>query len=89
MLKRMTLQDVYRFAGFRSRATLTPHPKDPGAYVIRLERRQKKRFARSAARRVPAFGTGGGIWFGIWMPGLSASISNSSTAGWIARGAEP
>ena len=42
MLKRTTLRDVYRFPGFRTLSTLTPHPKDPGAYVLRLERRQKK-----------------------------------------------
>jgi hypothetical protein len=41
MLKRTKLRDVYRFAGFRTRATLTPHPKDHDAYVIRLERRHK------------------------------------------------
>jgi len=87
MLKRTTLRDVYKFPGFRTLATLTLHPIDCGAYVIRLERRQKKRSAPRAAQRYPAFGTGGDTGYGTWMPGLSASTSSSSTADSTARGA--
>ncbi len=46
-----SLSDVYKFPGFRSRSTLKPHPTDKAGYIITLERRQKKQFARCVERR--------------------------------------
>ena len=42
MKTNLTFRDLYRFPGFRARATLKPHPEDPKGYIITLERRQKK-----------------------------------------------
>jgi hypothetical protein len=84
-----TLRDIYSFPGFRARARLKPHPKDPNGRIVRLERRQKKRFALDAVRRSQAFETDALTWFETWMPVQPAYTLNSSTAGLPARIAKP
>ena len=41
MKTKNTLRDLYRFPGFRARATLKPHPEDPEGCIVILDRRQK------------------------------------------------
>jgi hypothetical protein len=86
---RKTLRDIYSFPGFRARARLKPHPKDPDGRIVRLERRQKKRSALVADRQYQAFGTGALTWSETWMPVLPAYTLNSSTGGSPARVAKP
>lgn len=47
MDKITTLKDLCSFAGFRALARTTAHPDHPGAVVVTLKRRQKKRFVRA------------------------------------------
>ena len=84
-----TLKDVYNLPGFRTRATLKPHPKDPDGRIVRLERRQKKRSAQDAVGQHQAFETDELTWYETWMPEQPAYTSNSSTAGLPARSAKP
>ena len=58
-----TLRDVYSFPGFRARATLKPHPKDPDGRIVRLERRQKKQSVLAVVRLYQAFETGVLTWY--------------------------
>ena len=60
-----TLRDVYSFPGFRARATLKPHPKDPDGRIVRLERRQKKQSVLAVVRLYQAFETGVLTWYEI------------------------
>lgn len=80
-----TLRDVYSFPGFRARATLKPHQKDTGGYIVKLERRQKKLSALAVVRRYQVFVTDALIWFETWMPEQPAYTLNSNTAGLPAR----
>ena len=84
-----TLRDIYSFPGFRARATLKPHPKDPDGSIVRLERRQKKRFALAADWRYQAFETDALTWCEIWMPVQPTYTLNSSIAGLPARVVTP
>ena len=84
-----TLRDIYSFPGFRARARLKPHPKDPDGRIVRLERRQKKRFALYVVGQYQVFETDELTWSEIWMPGQPASTLNSSTAGLPVRIAKP
>ena len=84
-----TLRDIYSFPGFRARARLKPHPKDPDGRIVRLERRQKKRFAQDAVGRSQAIETEELTWSETWMLGQPAYILNSSTAVLPARIAKP
>ncbi len=84
-----TLRDIYSFPGFRARATLMPHPNDPGGRIVKLERRQKKRFALAVDRSFQAFGTDALTWSEIWMPVQPTYTLNSSTAGLPARVVTP
>ena len=84
-----TLRDIYSFPGFRARARLKPHPKDPDGRIVRLERRQKKQSALDAVGRSQAFETDELTWSETWMPGQPASTLNSSTAGLPVRIAKP
>jgi len=45
MQKRKRLQDEYQFPGFRPKAIVKGKFSDRGSKVVRLERRQKKRYA--------------------------------------------
>ena len=58
METKKTLRDVYSFSGFRARSTLTPHSEDPKGYIIRLERRQKKRSVPVAVKQYSALEIG-------------------------------
>lgn len=84
-----TLSDIYSCPGFRARARLKAHPKDPGGRIVELERRQKKQFARAAAKRYQGSVTGVLTWFEIWMPEQPESILHSNTGGLPAHGAKP
>jgi len=68
MEKKQTLRDLYSFPGFRAVATLKPHPEDPKEYIVRLERRQKKRSVPAAVQRYQALETGELIRSVILMP---------------------
>lgn len=46
MKTKTTLRDLYRFPGFRARATLKSHPEDPEECMVTLERRQKNSLFR-------------------------------------------
>ena len=84
-----TLRDIYSFPGFRARAKLKPHPKDPDGGIVRLERRQKKQSAQDAVGRYQAFETEEPTWFETWMLGQPTYTLNSSTAGLPVRIAKP
>lgn len=84
-----TLRDIYSFPGFRARARLKPHPKDPDGRIVRLERRQKKQSALDAVGRSQAFETEELTWSETWMPGQPAYTLNSSTVVLPARIAKP
>jgi len=85
MRTKNTLRDLYRFPGFRARATLKPHPEDPEGCIVTLERRQKKRSVPAAVQRHQAIGIGGLTGCGTWMPEQPASILSLNTAGLPAR----
>ena len=89
MKTKTSLRDIYSFPGFRARATLRPHDGDPEGFVVKLERRQKKRSVQAAAKRHPVFGIEELMWSGIWMPGPPAFILGSSIAGLPARIVKP
>ena len=84
-----TLRDIYNFPGFRARARLKPHPKDPEGRIVRLERRQKKQSALDAVGRYQAFETDELTWPETWMPVQPTYTLNSSTAGLPVRIAKP
>jgi len=89
MKTKKTFRDLYKFSGFRARATLKPHPEDIEGYIVTLERRQKKPFVQAAAQFHPAIVTDGLIWCGTWMPEQPASILSLNTAEMLVRIAEP
>lgn len=84
-----TLRDIYSYPGFRARARLKPHPKDPEGRIVRLERRQKKQSALDAVGRYQAIEIEELTWYETWMPGRTAYILNSSTAGLPVRIVKP
>ena len=84
-----TLCDLYKFPGFRARATLKPHPEDTEGYIVTLERRQKKLSVPAVAKCHQAFGIGQRIWCETWMPEQLISILSSSIAGLPARIVKP
>ena len=77
MADKTTFKDLYSFPGFRARATLKPHPKDPDGRIVRLDRRQKKQCALAAAKRFAVFAIAELMWCGIWMLELPASTLSS------------
>jgi len=89
MKTKNTFRDLYKFPGFRARATLKTHPEDPEGCIVTLERRQKKRSVPVAGQRPQAIGIGERIGCGTWMPEQPASILSSSIAGLPARIAKP
>ena len=84
-----TLRDIYNFPGFRARARLKPHPKDPEGRIVRLERRQKKQSALDAVGRSQAIETEELTWSETWMLWQPAYTLNLSTAVLPARIAKP
>lgn len=89
MEKKQYIRDLYRFEGFRGRATMKPHPEDSNGWIIALDRRQKKQFVQYAAQRHPVLEIEGCIGCGTWMPAQRTSILNLNIAGWTAHGVEP
>ena len=89
MEKKQYIRDLYRFEGFRARATIKPHPDDSNGWVITLDRRQKKQFVQHAAQRYPVLGIDGCIGFGTWMPAPRTFILSLNIAVWAAHGVEP
>ena len=89
MKTKNTLRDLYKFPGFRVRATLKSHPEDTEGCIVTLERRQKKQFVPAAVQRHQAIGIGELIWYETWMPEQPASILSSSIAGLPVRIAKP
>ena len=89
METKKTLRDLYKFPGFRARATLKSHPEDIEGCIVTLERRQKKRFVPAAGQRHQAIGTGELIGYETWMPEQPASILNLSIAGSPVPNAKP
>jgi hypothetical protein len=80
-----TLRDLYKFPGFRTRATLKSHPEDTEGCIVTLERRQKKLFVPAVAKCHQDFGIGQYIGCETWMPEQPAFILNSSIAELPAR----
>lgn len=89
MEKKKYIRDLYRFEGFRARATMKPHPEDSNGWIIALDRRQKKQFVQRAGKRHQVFVIEGYIRYGIWMQGQSPSILNLNIDGSTAHGVEP
>jgi hypothetical protein len=89
MKTKNTLRDLYKFPGFRARATLRSNPEDIEGCTVTLERRQKKRSVPVAVQRHQAIGTGELMWCETWMPEQPASILRLSIAGLPARIAKP
>lgn len=89
METKKTLRDMYKTPGFRVRATLKPHPHDPEGYIIRLERRQKKRSVPDAVKQFQALEIGERTVSGISIPERLISTLSSSIAGSLAPDAKP
>jgi hypothetical protein len=58
MENKIRLIDEYRYPGFRPLTMVTHHPQDPGARIITLRRRQKKRYAGNAGPFIISFTIG-------------------------------
>jgi hypothetical protein len=89
MKTKNTLRDLYKFPGFRARATLKLHPEDTEGCIVTLERRQKKQSVPAVVQRHQAIVIGELIRCETWMPEQPASILSSSIAGFPARIAKP
>ena len=88
MEKKTYIRDLYRFEGFRARATMKPHPEDSNGWIITLDRRQKKQSAQYAGQRQRDFGIAGFIKCGIWMPEQRTSTLSLNIVGSTARNVE-
>jgi len=84
-MKKTTLRSLYSFPGFQAQAALKGIPEDPGARIIVLRRRQKKRPVPVVTVK-QASTIGVLIRFATWTPAASASTWNSSIAGYTAKG---
>ena len=82
------LRDLYRFPGFVPLARIRGVFGDPRAVVITLQRRRKKRFVASAARRLGRTTTSGRDEPGISPAATSGSPSLTLCAGSTVGGAE-
>lgn len=89
MKTKNTLRDLYKFPGFRARATLKSHPGDTGGCIVTLERRQKKQSVQAAVKQYQVSEIAEHMWCETWMPEQPASILHSSIAGLPARIAKP
>ena len=78
---------AYRVPGFRARARVETYEGKHPAFVLTLERRQKKRGAACAARRITAFTIEEGTGRAIWTAAERLFISTSTIAVWRAKGA--
>jgi uncharacterized membrane protein len=71
MAKTKRLLDEYRFPGFHPKAAIKGIFGEPWARVIKLERRQKKRFAVVVGRSIGVFTIKRSGWSGICPAGES------------------
>jgi len=85
LMKKTTLRSLYSFPGFQAQAALKGVPEDPGARIIVLRRRQKKRPVPAVTVK-QASTIGALIRFATWTLAASASTWNSSIAGYTAKG---
>ena len=82
---RKALHDAYRVSGFRTRARVAGDEHTPPAFVLTLDRRQKKRFAKGVATRTEASMIDAGIAPAISLAGIAKCISPLNGAAWNAR----
>ena len=80
-----TLRDAYNIHGFRGRARIDSDEHEPPAFVITLERRQKKRFAKGVAKRTEASMTDAGIAPAISSAAIMRCISTLNGDAWSAK----
>jgi hypothetical protein len=88
-VKRRRLADAYTFPGFRPLPRVQGLFGEPGARLVTLVRREKKRSAVPVARRIAAGTTAGDGGYGICPARITAFTSTwrcvGSTAGGVAR----
>lgn len=90
MKTKTSFSQLYSFPGFRARARFKGGVLgDPGARVVCLVRRQKKRCVQPVGRPPAAFTITGSTGYGIWTPGRCGSIWSLNTGAWTAAGAKP
>jgi hypothetical protein len=89
MEKKTYIRDLYRFEGFRARATMKPHPEDSNGWIITLDRRQKKLSVQNVGQGHPVFGIEGYIGCGTWMPEQRTSILSLNIVGSTVLGMAP
>jgi len=88
MNNKTSLKDLYSFPGFRALARLKDYPEHPGARVVTLLRRKKKRFVHvdmftmDGTTAVPKR-------FGIWTPETRRSTWSLKSDGSTVPGARP
>ena len=78
---------AYLVPGFRARARIDSYEVKRPAFVITLDRRQKKRCAADAAQRITVSTTGNGIAPATSIAVIAKSIWTSSCGAWPAKGA--
>jgi hypothetical protein len=81
-----TFLAAYRVPGFRARARIDSYEDKHPAFVITLDRRQKKRCAAHVARSITAFTTEGGAARATSIAATAKCIWTSSCAAWPAKG---
>jgi len=86
MRKKRRLLDEYQFPGFRPRSNIQGIFGNPGAWVIHLERTQKKRHAVAAARCIAVTTTRGYDEYGICPAGMPGSIWTWKSGEFAANG---
>jgi hypothetical protein len=79
MAKLKRLLDIYRFPGFVPRPKIRGLFGDPGAVVITLQRRRKKRSAASVAKPAAPTMTSGLAASAIWPVPTGGSIWTSKS----------
>jgi hypothetical protein len=84
---KQSLLMAYRVPGFRVRARIDSYEVKRLAFVITLDRHQKKRYAADAARRTTVSMTESGIAPATSIAAIAKSIWTSRCGGWPARGA--
>ena len=82
---RKALHDAYRVSGFRTRARVEEDEHTPPAFVITLDRRQKKRFAKGVATRTEASMIDAGIAPAISLAAIARCISTLNGDAWSAK----
>lgn len=82
-----SLLDGYRVPGFKTRARVKPDEKAPTAFVLTLDRRQKKQAVGSGGRLTEVFMIGNGVARVTSVVGAARSISTMHCAVWSAKSA--